>query len=536
MKTKLYLISAFIMITYAFCSDKADAGPDIIDNATNEDSIFTYHPIVPALINRETNPILLIRARIAGNEIKKCTQISLTLKGTSNLQIIKSVSVFYTGTSNKFSAAGIFSKTEKPEKTILFNGEQVLNKGDNYFWISFTLNEKTDLSDKVDAECEYVILNNEKKLIPTALSSNYQSRIGIGLRQHGDEGVNTYRIPGLATTNKGTLIAVYDVRHNNAGDLQGDIDIGMSRSTDGGRIWEPMKVILDMGEWSGKPQVENGVGDPSVLVDRERNTIWVAALWAHGHPEEHTWRASKPGILPAETGQLLLVRSDDDGLTWSEPINITSHIKDPKWYLVLQGPGNGITKSDGTLIFPAQFKDEQQIPFSTILYSKDHGDSWQIGTGAKPNTTEAQVIELDNGSLMLNMRDNDRGFRSVYMSKDLGKTWVKHPTSRSALIEPTCNASLIKGIFDINGEKKKILLFANPNSDKERNHMTIKISMDDGMTWPKQYWLLLDEGKGRGYPSMTQIDEKTFGILYEGSQADLVFEKVWIEEIIEIKK
>src|SRR3546814_115182 len=82
---------------------------------------------------------------------------------------------------------------------------------------------------------------------------------GIALRRHGEDGVDTYRIPGLATSNKGTLIAVYDVRYNNAADLQANIDIGMSRSADGGETWEPMKVIMDMGEWGGLPEAANGV-------------------------------------------------------------------------------------------------------------------------------------------------------------------------------------------------------------------------------------------------------------------------------------
>src|SRR5690625_5561852 len=83
----------------------------------------------------------------------------------------------------------------------------------------------------------------------------------------------------MATSNGGTLLAVYDIRRDNSGDLQGDIDVGLSRSTDGGETWEPMQVIMDMGEWGGRPQRENGIGDPAILIDRNTGTIWVAALW-----------------------------------------------------------------------------------------------------------------------------------------------------------------------------------------------------------------------------------------------------------------
>lgn len=375
---------------------------------------------------------------------------------------------------------------------------------------------------------KYVILLGLLFPILGCDSARNLEEITVLLRQHGDEGVDTYRIPGLVTTKKGSLIAVYDMRRNGAVDLQEDVDIGMSRSTDGGTTWEPMKVIMDMGEWGGLPENQNGIGDPSVLVDENTGTIWVAAVWAHGHPGERNWWASKPGISPKTTSQFMLTKSEDDGLTWSEPINITGQIKDPKWHLVLQGPGKGITMSNGTLVFPAQFKDENEMPHSTIIYSSDKGDTWKIGTGAKPNTTESQVVELEDGSLMLNMRDNRGGSRSVYTTDNMGETWEEHPTSRGALIEPVCMASLIKHTYRGN----EYLLFSNPNSVERRENMTIKLSNDLGDTWPEEYQVLLDSGSGRGYSCMTSIDEETIGILYEGSQADLVFQRIKIADLL----
>jgi sialidase-1 len=357
------------------------------------------------------------------------------------------------------------------------------------------------------------------------------------LRQSGDDGVNTYRIPGLATTNKGTLLAVYDIRHSQSGDLQEDIDVGLNRSTDGGKTWEPMKTIIDMGEWGERPEAENGVGDPSILVDRRNGTIWVAALWMHGRAGERAWFASQPGLSPQETGQFVLVKSEDDGLSWSKPINITTQIKNPNWHLLLDGPGKGISMKDGTLIFPAQFKDAEQVPHSTIISSKNHGKTWTIGTGAKSHTTEAQVVELSDHSLMLNMRDdrgsgpdgkNGTGARSVMVTTDLGQTWTEHPTSRKALPEPVCMASLIRHTY----KGEELLIFSNPSDQYERKNMTIKISKDEGLTWEEKYDALIDGGNGRGYSCMTSIDENHIGILYEGSQADLVFQRISLSKIM----
>ena len=109
---------------------------------------------------------------------------------------------------------------------------------------------------------------------------------GVVVRNAGDDGVAAYRIPGLVTSNAGTLVACYDIRHNNSLDLQEDIDIGVSRSTDGGRTWGPMIVAMDMGTWGGCPQGENGIGDPAILVDRQTGRIFIVAAWTHGLPQK----------------------------------------------------------------------------------------------------------------------------------------------------------------------------------------------------------------------------------------------------------
>jgi sialidase-1 len=311
-----------------------------------------------------------------------------------------------------------------------------------------------------------------------------------------------------------------------------------------------MKVIMDMGEFGGRSQRLNGCGDPCILYDNKSNTLWVAALWMSGaNYDQALWRASRPGMKPEETGQFVLVKSTDDGVTWSQPINITGQIKDPGWQLLLQGPGRGIAMKDGTLVFPAQFKEDtgtkaldggQYTCHSTIVYSRDGGQNWQIGKGAKSNTTEAQVVELGDGSLMLNMRDDrnrsekgDTNGRAVATTTDLGKTWNIHPSSNSALPESNCMASLIVADIMMNGQKKQVLFFSNPNSKTERSHMTIKASLDGGLTWPETYQQELNSAIGYGYSCMTMVDENTIGILYEGTK-ELFFQKIRVNEILNV--
>ena len=291
--------------------------------------------------------------------------------------------------------------------------------------------------------------------------------------------------------------------------------------------------------------MESAIQQCSLIV--QQAPFWVAATWSHGN---RSWRGSGPGLLPEETGQLMLVKSDDDGKTWSKPMNITKQVKRPEWCFLLQGPGKGITMRDGTIVFAAQFQDtpeNNRLPRSSIIYSKDHGKTWQMGTGAYDDTTEAQVVEIEPGVLMLNCRYNRQAKRVVMITRDMGKTWQEHSTSRKSLIEPgSCMASLIHVEQELtrlfkHGPKssksdslhnKSLLLFSNPNSTRGRNHITIKASLDNGKTWPPEKHLLLDEGLGAGYSCMSIIDRQTVGILYEGSMSQLAFQRISLKDIL----
>jgi sialidase-1 len=188
---------------------------------------------------------------------------------------------------------------------------------------------------------------------------------------------------------------------------------------------------------------------------------------------------------------------------------------------------------------PTQGRDKSGNPFSNITWSIDGGTTWNTSSPAYQNTTESMAVQLTDGSVMLNMRHNqnrnntsENNGRAIAITNDLGNTWNEHPTSRRALIEPTCMGSIHRHEYTENGEKKSILLFSNPDSKTARTHLTIKVSFDDGMTWPLENRLLLDELKSNGYSCLTSIDENTIGILYEGSQSMLTFEKIRLSELI----
>ena len=523
--------------------------PEISERLTTK--TFNY----PILKGKENNPVLRIQLdNDVEGEIVNAIQLNM---GNTNLENIKKVKVFYTGQDSLFSDKILFQSLKLSSNEFILKGTQPLKKGNNHFWVSYELAESPDLTNKVSTKIDFVEVGG-KKLGVSKLEGVKTHRLGVAVRQHQEDNVHTYRIPGLTTTNEGSLLAIYDVRRDSRRDLQGNMDIGVSRSTDGGNTWEAMHIALDMGEWGGLPQKFNGVSDANILVDKNTGTIYLAGLWMHGvinaegvwqenlteksEAWNHQWRTkgSQPGLGVKQSSQFLITKSTDDGKTWSAPINLTKMCKDPKWWLWAPAPGHGITLRDGTLVIPTQGRDENGSPFSNITYSEDGGETWVTSSPASHNTTECMAVELSSGEIMLNIRDNRNGEnksetngRAIMVTDDLGKTWTEHPTSHGALIEPKCMASIHRHDYVNNeGASKSILVFSNPNSKYNRIKQTIKVSLDDGKTWPEKYWIELDEGRGSGYSCITSIDNDYIGILYEGSQAQMTFQKIRIDELI----
>lgn len=527
-------------------------------SAQKQDTVAVRETRIPVLIERQDNE--LFNLRIDATQSQVLNDVKLSFGKEVNLNEIEAVKLYYGGTESserkgktyfapvdyipsntpgKTLAANpsysiLKAEVKAPKRDVVLKVDQKLYPGVNYFWVSLQMKPTASVLAKVSVEMTGVTMDNRTAPVKVVRKADTHY-MGVGVRHAGDDGVAAYRIPGLATSNKGTLLGVYDVRHNNSADLQEYVEIGLSRSTDGGQTWEKMRIPMSFGEHEGLPKAQNGVGDPAILVDRKTGTIWIIAAWTHGMGNGRAWWNSQPGMDMHHTAQLMLVKSDDDGKTWSEPINITEQVKDPSWYFLLQGPGRGISMDDGTLVFASQYIGSDRIPNAGIIYSKDHGKTWHISSLARTNTTESQVAEIEPGVLMLNMRDNRGGSRSVSTTTDMGKTWKEHVSSRTSLQEPVCMASLISVKAKDNVLGKDILLFSNPNDTKNRHSITIKASLDGGVTWLPENQLLLDAGWGWGYSCLTMIDKETVGILYESSVAHMTFQAIKLKDIIKTK-
>ncbi|WP_276484680.1 sialidase family protein [Paraflavitalea pollutisoli] len=524
---------------------------------------------VPVLKENDATALERVAVNIpADGKAAWLQQVQLSFTGTTQLNQLTGVRVYSANgdttylTPEKTTTAALFARyTATPAaNTLTLTGNLRLNKGTNYLWVALSVKPTIPLLHKVAVQVSGLQINGQRVSLPTAAPVTH--RVGTAVRKGMQDNVHTSRIPGIATANNGDLLAIYDARYELGRDLQGDIDIALNRSTDKGATWQPLQVVLDKGTWGNLPEKFNGVSDPCIVVDKKTGTIYIAGLWMYGvlDPEtgkwiddltdtskiwNHQWRSkgSQPGFDPKQTSQFLLTKSTDNGKTWSEPVNLTAMCKRPEWWLWAPAPGSGIVLTDGTLVLPTQGRDETGKPFSNITYSKDGGKTWATSNPAvEGQTTECMAVQLNDGSVMLNMRTNaNKGLtgagngRTVSVTKDLGKTWIEHPTSRKALPEPVCMASIFKHNYTRAGKQESVLLFLNPHSTTQRNRITLQASFDDGKTWPAAHHILLDELNGRGYSCITSVDNNTIGLLYESSQAHLVFQQVSMQEIIEQK-
>ena len=527
-----FLFLTLLLIIFGFTN--------VIGQPANKEQISVRYTDAPYMKGMSANPLIQLRVYVPPGKSITFQSIQIKLDEAAVACFDKIDVYLRQDREPAFVATAPVVGFIRPSATLLsIPVSATLNPGLTYLWVSPVVKENANIDKKVTIQVTGMTTSSgvrhlvSKSTNASGGAPTTTKRVGIAVRKAWDDSVNTYRIPGIATTDKGTLIAVYDIRYKNSGDLPANIDVGLSRSTDGGHTWQPMKVIMDMGA----PHANNGIGDPAVLFDPITKKLWVAALWSKGN---RSIAGSEPGLSPDTSGQFILVSSDDDGLTWSQPINITKQVKNPAWHLYFNGPGTGIAMQNGTLVFPSQYWDESAkpgLPHSSIIYSEDHGTTWKSGIGAKSNTTESAVVETTPGTLMLNMRDNRGGnkragsYRSIATTNDLGKTWMEHPTSFTALPDPVCMASLIKAKVMVKGKMQEVLFFSNVASQTARMNTTIKASLNLGETWPSAYDLLLDERLTYGYSALTKIDNNTIGIFYEGER-DLYFLRIPVGDII----
>jgi sialidase-1 len=316
----------------------------------------------------------------------------------------------------------------------------------------------------------------------------------------GENEYNTYRIPALVISAEGTILAFCEGRKNSSSDT-GDIDIVLRRSFDNGKSWDDMRVILDDGI--------DTVGNPAPVLDRDTGKIWllITRNLASG-PENLIVDGKAPRTV-------WVTYSTDDGETWADLKEITIDVKKPTWTWYATGPCHGIQLKNGRLVIPCDHVDGTTHDYSVsayshVIYSDDHGQTWQIGGIGQHGTNECVVVETMNNALYLNSRNYIGDKRRAYAwSYDNGETFTDFGWDNK-LIEPICQGSMIRFTDEINNDKNRIL-FSNPASIN-REKMTIRISYDECKSWSDGK--VLYEGPS-AYSDLCVMADMAIGCLYE---------------------
>jgi len=338
---------------------------------------------------------------------------------------------------------------------------------------------------------------NDERVVATEAT---QTHTYIKLFDGGADGYHSFRIPSIVRTNDNTLLAFVEGRMSANKDY-GNINVEYKRSTDDGVTWSAMMEVVGAGQGTW--------GNPTSVVDRNTGRIWVFMSWnsatknqggTDGYEKINTWGDRK----------VYYSYSDDDGLTFTTPTDMTSTLLPPGYTWDAMGPGVGIQTTNGTLVIPAIGRN---------IYSTDHGATWhyQLIPGG---TSEGTIVELNDGRLMR----NDRATSTTWATAK--RRWVSRGTITGSfssfapdevLLDPACEGSIVR----YTGSPDRIMVL-NSASTETRCKMRVRISYDGGVTWPlsrKIYdWLTDDEafaqGKG-GYSSMVKTADYTIGALIE---------------------
>jgi sialidase-1 len=337
-----------------------------------------------------------------------------------------------------------------------------------------------------------------------------------------EAGYHTFRIPSVIATRNGTLLAFAEARRTGAADA-GDIDLVVKRSRDGGASWSALEVVGDNGP--------NTFGNPCPVLDTKTGALWLLSTHNRGTDREKD--------IIAGTSQasrtVWAMKTTDDGVTWSTPVEITASVKQPDWTWYATGPGIGIQTRSGRLVIPANHAEAGSgVHRSHMFFSDDGGRHWSLGASSDPGTNESQVVELADGRLKLNMRNHPpkpENFRMVATSRDRGRTLSTAFPART-LVEPPAQASLLR-MTTAKAHDRNRLLFANPASAR-RERLTVRLSYDEGNTWPVAR--VIHEGPA-AYSSLVVLQDLSIGLLFErGAQSayeGIAFARLTLEWLTE---
>lgn len=338
----------------------------------------------------------------------------------------------------------------------------------------------------------------------------------------GDHDSKYYRIPALDVADDGTIIALADKRIEHNGDLPARIDVVCRTSNDGGETWSDYIDVV-------KHNDDGGYGDPALIIDRKTGDAICVATHGQG-----LWQATgKDG----DHARIVVMRSKDNGKTWTEPKDITDQIfttdstDTSKAYGItgFASSGRMLQTKDGRIMFVLVVREpkvDNYVPlYAYAIYSDDGGENWKAAPiPANKNADESKIAELPDGTLLMSIRNRQKGARKFARSTDGGLTWSEEEIAES-LVEPACNGDMITAT---DPEGKPVLYHTVPSDPEKRRNVSLSKSYDGGHNWEPVITVWPD---GSCYSSITMLPDGTMGCLTEEDAPDgdgliLTFSKI----------
>ena len=463
-------------------------------------------------IGRANDNEVLLRAAVSfGGENASINDnsLSFSLQGTSDVDDVKSVKIYSTGTSpvfdNRDLQNAVLLADVEPSLDVTdcqINAEIV--SGVNYLWITVEMADDAIEGNVIDAELYSVSTPSQTfEIVNPSPSGDREIILAHTLLfQPGDYNSTNYRIPGVITAKDGSIVAVTDKRKYNQGDLPEDIDIVCRRSTDGGHTWsEPYTIAQGTG-------YNHGFGDCVLAWTNDDNGLIAGFVGGVG-----LWNST-----PSNPIRSYIARSYDNGQTWTEPEDITDFIfgsncvvpEHRTWRASFFGSGNGLITSTGRIMFVAAIRETTAQSLSNYaVYSDDNGITWHVSGRASVSGDEAKVTELVDGRILMSIRHN--GKRWYNISNDGGETWQSSTSTWNDITAPACNGDMIRYTSVNQGFNKNRLLHSVPFGSS-RTDVSVYISYDEGETWPVRKCIV---PYSSAYSSLCVLPDGTIGLYVE---------------------
>ncbi len=324
----------------------------------------------------------------------------------------------------------------------------------------------------------------------------------------GQDGYHTYRIPAVETAADGSVLVFTEARKYNRhdpGTHGNDIDLVYKRSTDAGKTWSDMMLLDDPGErWASC--------NPVTLLDRTTKRVWLF------HNRTRPDRSSASARVGTDDSQAWARYSQDNGLTWSEPMDLTGIARDVEhWGSSFFGPGGAIQNAAGRLIVPVSQTtgkgdgDDRSTPSTWTaftIYSDDHGETWTRSQLVSSASSENQLVELADGNLLMDARQDKGPTRWIFLSSDGGQTWS---SPRTGQVVPPIASGIERYSLASAGDDRNRILWTGPKGPG-RQTLVLRVSYDEGQTFSNER--VISEEKA-AYSDITLLPDRSIGVIWE---------------------